>query len=86
MARSLTAVFDGETLRPDDSEGLQPNVRYRVHLEPAEAACGENAWDVLAELDGSLVAPEDLSEEADHYLYGTPKRASQPAAQQPAAP
>ena len=55
---TLTAVFDGESLRPDGPVDLVPNRRYRVHLEPAEdlgTGEGESAWDVLAQLDGSTL-------------------------------
>ena len=33
-----------------------------------------NAWDTLKEMAGSIEAPEDWSQQHDHYLYGTSKQ------------
>lgn len=73
MGKSLTAVFDGEMLRPDHPADLEPDTRYRIVVEEAipEAA---DPWDVMESLIGSIDAPEDWSVEHNHYLYGTPKR------------
>jgi predicted DNA-binding antitoxin AbrB/MazE fold protein len=42
MTKSIEAVFDGETLRPDEPLELPPNTRVRVTIEslpvPEEAA------------------------------------------------
>jgi hypothetical protein len=73
---TLTAVFDGEALRPDGPVDLVLNRRYRVHLEPADGpdvSGTESAWDVLAQLEGSIEGPTDWALEHDHYLYGSPK-------------
>ena len=75
MDETLTAVFDGEVLRPEGPIDLTPNVRYRVTVEQEVAAlAGENAWDILARLTGTVEGPTDWAAEHDHYLYGTPKR------------
>ncbi len=36
----------------------------------------ENAWELLDQLIGTVVAPADWSEEHDHYLSGANKRSS----------
>lgn len=74
MTRTVTAVFDGQVLRPDTPLDLEPNARYVVTIEPASSESEGDAWDVLERLSGSLEAPPDWSREHDHYLYGTPKR------------
>lgn len=79
ITKTVTAVYDGETLRPDTPLELEPNARYRViiEVEPVREPVG-NAWEVLARYAGTVEAPADWSLEHDHYLYGTPKRYSGP--------
>ncbi len=75
MTRTLTAVFDGEVLRPEGTIDLKPNVRYRVTVEDEiEISEGQSAWDVLEQLAGTVEAPADWAAEHDHYLYDSPKR------------
>lgn len=76
MLKTLTAVFDGQVLRPDAPLNLEPNTRYVITVEPVPAA---DAWDVLEKLAGTITAPPDWSSEHDHYLYGTPKRQDESA-------
>ena len=33
MIKTLTAIYDGEALRPEDPLDLKPNVRYLVTVE-----------------------------------------------------
>jgi hypothetical protein len=33
MTKTIEAVFDGETLRPDEPLGLAPNTRVRLTIE-----------------------------------------------------
>ena len=66
--------YDGKVFRPSKPLDLPPNRRYRltVETEPSsEIPCAMDAWDVLESLAGTVEAPEDWSEEHDHYLYGT---------------
>ena len=74
MNKTVTAVFDGNVLRPDAPLDLEPNTRYvvTINAEVPFTSPG-NAWDVLETMTGTMVAPEDFSVEHDHYLYGTPK-------------
>jgi hypothetical protein len=75
MVTSLTAVFDGQVLRPDGPVDLRANTRYRVTVEETEEGTAErNVWDVLEQLAGVVEAPADWAAEHDHYLYGTPRR------------
>lgn len=79
MMKTATVYFDGRVLRPEEPLDLEPNRRYLVTFEEAAAAnSGEGAWDVLERLAGTIDAPPDWSEEHDHYLRGTPRRASAP--------
>jgi hypothetical protein len=75
MAKTLTAVFDGKVLVPDEPAGLTENERYELTVSdpPAERAF-EDAWDVLDRISGTVDMPEDWSLEHDHYIHGTPKR------------
>ncbi len=53
MTKTLEAVYDGETLRPDEPLDLKPNTRVRVTIEmPADAP--EKSHDSLRELFGSV--------------------------------
>ena len=74
MSQTITAVFDGEVLRPDTPLDLEPNARYVLTIQPAPSRGEHNVWDTLERLAGTVDAPPDWSSEHDHYLYGTPKR------------
>ena len=52
--------------------GLVAGAVVVVEGVPPEAA--PDAWTVLRELRGAVSGPADWASEADHYLYGTPKR------------
>lgn len=75
MGTTLTAIFDGNVLRPEGHVDLKPNTRYRVTVEqePRLSEEGE-AWDILEELTGTFDGPQDWAVEHDYYLYSTPKR------------
>ncbi|HMV87286.1 MAG TPA: hypothetical protein PKC13_24275 [Blastocatellia bacterium] len=73
--RTVTAIFDGQVLCPDDLLDLEPNVRYVITIAPQpETATRGDAWDVLEQMSGTIEAPPDWAAEHDHYLYGAPKR------------
>ena len=75
MNKIVTAIFDGQVLRPDTLLELELNKRYVITIETEPStATGIDAWTVLEALAGSVEAPEDWSIEHDHYLYGTAKR------------
>lgn len=76
MRRTIVAVFDGEVLRPQEPLDLQRGARYTITIE--ELPDGEpfhepGVLDDLLEFSVDT-GIEDLAEQHDHYLYGTPKR------------
>lgn len=82
-ARTVTAIYDGQVLRPETPLDLTVNGRYVLSITPVEAAAHQrDAWTVLNEHMGSVEAPSDWALEHDHYLYGTPKRQTKPADEQ----
>lgn len=78
MTKTLTVIFDGHVFRPEGPVNLKPNARYKVTVQSdvSDRANTGNAWNVLSNLTGSLEAPEDWSNEHNHYLYGTAKRSN----------
>lgn len=73
--KTVTAIFDGRVLCPDDVLDLKPNVRYLITIAPQpEPSTDGGAWDVLERMAGTIEAPPDWAIEHDHYLQGTPKR------------
>ena len=75
MNKRVTAVYDGQVLRPDAPLDLELDKRYIITIQPdGKASPQEDAWDILESLAGSIEAPSDWSIEHDHYLYGTPKK------------
>ena len=77
MGKTITAVYNSESLKPLEPIDLERDHRYVVRIDevPREADHGD-AWAVLRSLVGTVDAPADWAEEHDHYLYGTPKRGS----------
>ncbi|MBC6478628.1 MAG: antitoxin family protein [Hormoscilla sp. GUM202] len=71
MSQIVTAVFDGQVLRPDTPLNMQLGKRYVITIS-TESESTEDAWDVLKAFTGTVEAPLDWSIEHDHYLYGTP--------------
>lgn len=75
MSRTITAVFDGETLRPLEPLDLEPNTEYRVTIEDPEPLLDEAAYPLAKFAKYAMdMGITDLAEQHDHYLYGTPKR------------
>jgi len=74
MTKTMTAIYDGQCLRPEAPLDLKPNTRCRITVETPSDATPGDAWDALASATGSVQAPSDWAEQHDHYLYGTPKR------------
>ena len=54
-----------------------PDATTRL-VEPEADIPQRSAWQILRELSGTVEGPEDWASEADHYLYGTPKRRAAP--------
>jgi hypothetical protein len=76
MRRTITVIFDGEVLRPQEPVELERDVPYCVTID--EPMSHEESPQEPGMLDGILalaqdLSIDDLSEQLDHYLYGTPK-------------
>jgi hypothetical protein len=79
VGKTMTAVFDGHVLHPESPADLEPDTRYLVIVESiAPSATTADAWDLLESLAGLVEAPSDWAGEHDHYLYGAPKRDTEP--------
>lgn len=70
MTKSIEAVFDGVTLRPDEPLELPPNTRVRLTIEslptPSEARSFRRTARNLR-----LTGPADWSANLETCLYGT---------------
>jgi hypothetical protein len=69
MTKSIEAVFDGVTLRPDEPLELPPNTRVRVTIESLPAA-GEAGSFLRTARTLKLSGPPDWSSNLETYLYG----------------
>ena len=77
MQKTIEAVFDGKVFHPEGKVDLEPNRPYLLTVaEKEEKPEVSDAWSILGTLTGTVDAPEDWSEEHDHYLYGAAKRKS----------
>ena len=78
MSRTITVIYDGESLRPSGPLSLERNRPYLITIQeaPQEPGTGD-AWSELEALVGSIDAPTDWAKEHDHYLYGSAKRSQE---------
>lgn len=54
---------------------VAPSIVYpEKSVEEQSQHSNSNAWDILENMSGTISAPEDWSQEHDHYLYGSTKR------------
>ena len=77
MKRTVDVIYDGEVLRPQEPLDLEPNGHYRVTIETEPSkATPEGPPRSLKRISERAqdLGIEDLAEQHDHYLYGTPKR------------
>jgi hypothetical protein len=68
MTKTIEAVFDGKTLRPDEPLELAPNTRVRLTIEtpsPSQAPMSFLRTARSLRLDG----PADWSANLEEYLY-----------------
>ena len=75
---AFKAHFDGKVIVPEEPLNLPVNQRLIVQVQPAEAATSDDEesvfdWILKNPIDDPSL-PVDLSEQHDHYLYGTPKK------------
>ncbi len=69
MTKSIEAVFDGVTLRPDEPLELPPNTRVRLTIESLPAS-GEPESFLRTARSLGLTGPADWSANLETYLYG----------------
>jgi hypothetical protein len=69
MTKTIGALFDGETLRPDAPLELPPNTHVRVTIEsPASPTAPGSFLRTARAL--ALSGPRDWSANLEAYLYG----------------
>jgi hypothetical protein len=74
---SITGTVEKDTIKLPPGVHLPDGTSVRVELLPApsDKGPGESFAERYAEFIGSIQGDRpDLSENLDHYLYGTPKR------------
>jgi len=69
MIKIVTAIFDGQVLRPEEPIPLAPNTRVQVTIETAEPAGAALSFLRTAQ-SLNLAGPPDWSARLDDYLYG----------------
>jgi hypothetical protein len=76
MARTVTAIFDGEVFRPTEPLDLPAHAEYRLTIDEQTPVASEDEFPLMRylKLAQDLDLPSDFAEQHDHYLYGTPKR------------
>jgi hypothetical protein len=68
MTKTIEAVFDGETLRPDEPLELPPNTRVRLTIETQSPSKVPQSFLRTARSLG-LSGPSDWSANLETYLY-----------------
>jgi hypothetical protein len=69
MTKSIEAIFDGVTLRPDEPLELPPNTRVRLTIESLPTR-GEAGSFLRTARTLGLAGPPDWSSNLETYLYG----------------
>lgn len=69
MTRSIGAVFDGATLRPDEPLELPPNTRVRLTIESLPTPAQGGSF-LRTARSIALAGPRDWSSNLEAYLYG----------------
>jgi hypothetical protein len=69
MTKTIDAVFDGVTLRPDEPLELPPNTRVRLTIESASPPEAPKSFLRTARAL-RLAGPRDWSANLEAYLYG----------------
>ena len=69
MTKTLTAVYDGQVLRPDEPISLTPNTRVRITLEAPDPAQSSPTSFLDTAKSLKLEGPPDWSARVNEYLY-----------------
>lgn len=73
VRKSVTAVYDGEVFRPEESVDLPPNVRVNIIIDPVKTHTPKGRGFLKTAIDLKLDGPEDWAKNIDSYLYGEKK-------------
>ena len=81
MKQTYRVVFDGQVLHPQGAVSLETNREYTIIVEDTEPdnqssivkSAPTELFDFVLE-NAQDLGNEDLAEQHDHYLYGTPKQ------------
>ncbi len=74
---TLRAHFDGKAFVPDEPVDLPQGTQVTVTVVPDDRRSSRSALQDLADLAQQhpiTDAPEDWSEQHDHYIHGAPKK------------
>ncbi len=74
MMCALRAHFDGKAFVPDEPVDLPQGTSVTVTVVPSDHRSVLQDLADLAEKHPITNAPDDWSEQHDHYIHGTPKR------------
>lgn len=85
MPHDIDAIYDQGVFRPLEPLVLPQGTRVHLHVEPEAAPSGDvkdthpASSKTLAERFKNIIGaaknlPEDMAENHDHYLHGTPKQ------------
>jgi hypothetical protein len=77
MTQTLEAIFDGETLRPEQPLDLPRNMRVRITIETPEPVAAAPRSFLQTARALKLEGPSDWSEKVDDYLYGNSDNATE---------
>ena len=70
MTQTLEAVFDGETIQPNEPILLAPNTRVRIVIEALPEQNVKPISFLRAARSLQLKGPSDWSSNLENYLYG----------------
>ena len=76
MSKSICATFDGEVLRPEETNGLEVNERYLVIVENDDAAkthVHEHPLTILLEMATDM-GVDNLAPQHDFYAHGRDRK------------
>lgn len=69
MTTTLTAIYDGKVLRPDEPIELEPNTRVRITIEKTKPIVNKKRSFLRTALSLNLQGPPDWSARFEKYLY-----------------
>lgn len=73
VRKSVTAVYDGEVFRPEESVDLPPNIRVNIIIDLEKKLTPKGGGLLKTAIDLKLDGPGDWAKNIDSYLYGEKK-------------